>query len=206
MFKDMTDLSDYFHNYGHAEAREREYKSDMPWECLKYNITKAALAISNLQNGGFIIIGIDENKIGHPKYHLSGMSKEHAETYNQDDVSDFVNKYAEPHIDIELKKFFDKVRNIFFIIIQISEFKDIPIICKKSYPSVLTRGQIYIRSSRKIQSTSELTVSDMGELIERAIDKGIIKLQKRIRSFGNDVEQDPSEIIKIQFEQESEGF
>jgi len=56
----ITNLCD--HIYFGKEDRRREYKAPMPWtdELSKAKITKAILAMSNIKDGGVIIVGMRE--------------------------------------------------------------------------------------------------------------------------------------------------
>jgi hypothetical protein len=66
------------------------------------------------------------------------------------------------------------------VFINVAEFDELPIICKKEYPEILRRGAIYVRSKRGKPETIEVpTEVEMREIIEMAVDKGNRKLSKR---------------------------
>ena len=168
MFKDDEELKNYlkFHT---TESRNLEYKRGESWESQKHNITRAALALSNTENGGYIIIGVSDPKNSHMD--ISGMTKDIADGYTIDFVSEFINKYADPNISIELKHFTIDDKHI--VVIQVYEFESIPIICKKQYLDTLILGALYNRPLRKIESSSVSTTTDMRQVIEMSVKKNL---------------------------------
>lgn len=181
MFEDVKGLQRYL-EAGRSERRDLEYKRGGSWNSLKYNITKAALAMANLEGGGHIIIGMAEDESG--RYNLSGLLEKDARTYKIDDISEFINKYADPYVEINLGTF----QNV--VVIQVFEFEEVPVICKKDSDD-LERGRIYVRSRRKNESTPKPTAFDVKEILDNAIDKGIRKQRKRIKSYEVDDAPDP---------------
>ena len=105
MFKDNEELITYISMH-ETESQDLEYKEGKSWESSKYNITLAALALSNNENGGHVIIGVSEYN---NNVKLSGMTEYDSQSYNQDIVSEFINKYAEPNFQL-------KIFNIEFIL------------------------------------------------------------------------------------------
>ena len=180
VFADIQDLKRYL-EAGRSERRNLEYKRGARWDSLKYNITKAALAMANLEGGGYVIIGVED---GDGRYQLSGMPESDVRTYKIDDVSEFINKYADPHIEIDLGTF----QNV--VVVQVFEFEEVPVVCKKDSDD-LERGRIYVRPRRKNESTPQPTAFDVKEILDNAIDKGIRKQRKRIRSYDQDDAPDP---------------
>ena len=184
MFKDIQDLLEYLILNSHTERRDLEYKKGMTWDSLKLKIVKTALAMSNLEGGGYIIIGVTRDSESVP-FECEGMPKSVSETYVQDTVSSTVNEYAEPHIEIELKHFSNDEK--FFVVIHVFAFKEMPIICKKESSEIL-RGKIYCRSTRQIESTPNLTTGELREIIELAVDKGMIKQKRRVGKYSKSME------------------
>ncbi len=58
------------------------------------------MAMANLQDGGYIIVGIAE-KDHQPV--LSGMEAGHLATFNQDALLETVNRYARPPVSLILR-------------------------------------------------------------------------------------------------------
>lgn len=180
----MAELKRYL-ELGRSERRDLEYKQGESWKSLANNVTKAALAMANLEGGGYIVIGISED--GSDGYSLTGMTERDANTYKQDEVSEFMNKYADPHIQVDVKKFAAGEGNSAerVVVVQVLEFEEVPVICKKDSGD-LQQGCIYSRPHRKNESTPQLTAFELREIIESAVDKGIRKQRKRVESYTRD--------------------
>ena len=169
-----------FINHG-SEERNLEYKGDVSWKdkSPQAKIIKTIMALSNIPDGGTIVIGVHKNG---EEYLPNGLSEKNFKTYTQDGVSEKTNEFADPYVEISVKQIIDNDSN--FVIIQVKEFSDIPIICKKNGPEGLQRGGIYIRPRRKIETVIIPSQVEMRELIRSAVDKGIISLQKRLHTLG----------------------
>ena len=139
----MKELLEYI--YHGKEERNLEYKQSMPWgkKKTKEKITKAVLAMSNLKEGGTIILGVKENSDG--SFDAVGMETGDIKGYRQDLVASFVNKYADPFVEITVNKVPDEGKK--FVVIQVSPFRELPVICKKG-SDALKQGNIYIRNRR----------------------------------------------------------
>jgi len=195
LFNDTESLLEYINLHAHTETRECEFKSGVPWNNLKLKIAKATLALANLAGGGYVIVGVSKNETTN-RYEPTGMSEVDSRTYNQDDVSQFVNEFTDPHIDIELKHFADDTK--YYVVIQIFEFEEVPVICKKGSDETI-RGRTYCRTHRKVESSPEPSVSEMREIMELAIDKGIKKQRQRVRSYGLEVDTDSFDQERSEF-------
>lgn len=184
MFDNMEDLNRYLQS-GRSERPDLEYKQGAGWKSLRDKIAQAALAMANLEGGGYIIIGMEEDD--HGRYNLAGVDKDDVNTYKKDDISEFINKYADPYVEINMEVFEERI-----VVIQVSEFEEVPVICKKDSDH-LQQGRIYVRSRRKTESTPQPTVSDVREILDRAVDKGIRKQRKRLSSYVPHNDVDPFE-------------
>ena len=178
MFKDNEELITYI-NMHETESQDLEYKEGKSWESSKYNITLAALALSNNENGGHVIIGVSEYN---NNVKLSGMTEYDSQSYNQDIVSEFINKYAEPNIKIQLKIF--NIDKKYVVVIYVHEFTLTPTITKKSYNSMIIEGVMYSRLIRKNASTRHITSTDMKRIIDLAISKNLKHYLKIFEASG----------------------
>ena len=91
-----------------------------------------------------------------------------------------------------------------FVVIQIQEFKELPIICKKNYRDILEQGRIYTRTFRKPESSPSLTSSEIREIIDLAIQKQYQKLASILTGAGIDLSE--SDNSRILHEKEREDF
>jgi len=109
------------------EGQGIDFKESERWELLKYQLIKTAIGMANLRDGGIIVVGVSERD---KTWNLTGIKSEHFGTYDVDIVIDFTNKYASPHVDLDIALV--KYRNgKEFLAIYVKEFTDTPIICKK---------------------------------------------------------------------------
>lgn len=151
----------------------------------KYKIVRAILAMSNLQDGSYGIIGVEQDKENN--YQPTGMTEDEALTYEYDEVLEAANSYADPYVTLKIQSFPHEGRYI--VVIGVSEFVEIPIICKKNYPGILECGRIYIRPFRKPESSANLTSSELRELIELAAKKSLKKHLSTMSYAGMNIEQ-----------------
>ena len=112
---------------GDKERRDMEFKESMPWNELKCVLTRTIMAMAGLNGGGKIIIGIKEVPGKRPD--LVGMSMGNFDSYSPDDVASFVNEYAEPSVDVVPRKMTSRGKH--FVVLDVEEFDEVPIICKK---------------------------------------------------------------------------
>jgi len=166
------------------EEKNLEYKSDIKWDTaeIKAKLTKTILSMCNIKDGGTIVIGVTEKD---EVFKPTGLSKENFNSFKQDDISAFVNEYADPYVEIFVKRI--EIDSMKFVVIQIGEFSELPVICKKDGAEGLFRGNIYTRPKRKNESVKVPSQVEMREIIEMAVEKSQIKLLRRIKSSGYDI-------------------
>ena len=162
------------------EAQGIDFKESAPWDNLKNRIVKTALAMGNLRDGGVIIVGASERG---SSWDLTGISPEHLETYDVDTIIDTINKYCSPYVelDIVLVKYQNKQD---FLAIQIREFIDTPLLCKKEGPDGLLEGAVYIRPPGVARSTRVMNASQMHDLLELAAEKRARRILEVSRRVG----------------------
>ena len=56
-------------------------------------------------------------------------------------MSEYLNAHADPDIDVEVVRFEHGGRHV--VAIQVHEFKDVPVICKKGIDGHARRGTVY---------------------------------------------------------------
>jgi len=160
------------------ESQNLEYKQSMTWNdrTNKAKITKSILAMSNTRDGGAIVIGEEQQTDG--TFKPNGMNPTDASSFDYDNVTSHVAEYADPYVNFSLSPIeYDGKK---FIIIQVEEFEEIPVICKKSYGNLLHHGRIYTRTRRMPESAGISSQTEMREIIDMAIDKGIRRFYQRL--------------------------
>ena len=134
--------------------------------------------MSNHRDGGRVIVGVKDED---GKLTPLGLSKDDLATWKRDDLADKVAVYAEPSPSFEVEEaLYEENR---YIVIEVSEFIDIPVICKKSYGDVLDEGACYVRPRRKPETTRIRTQEDMRDLLDLATEKKLrqhLSLSERV--------------------------
>ena len=164
------------------EGRNLEFKRSTPWETpeFKAKIAKSVLAFSNVRDGGAIVIGVDQQ--GDGAFQFAGVSPEHLATYTEDELSSYVSEFAHPYAKLTLER--AEVDGKVFLIILIHEFDEIPVICKRDGPSNLRKGAIYTRPYRMPENSEVPTQTELREILDIAVEKGIRKYFERQLRLG----------------------
>lgn len=139
----------------------------------KVKVAKSAMAMANISDGGYIVIGVKKNG---EIYEPEGMQEDHANSFKQDDVMEWVNKYADPYVELIVT--FAKRDGKSFVVIQIQEFDEFPVVCKDNCEE-LKRGDVFTRSRRKYETARVGSQNEMREILTLAVDKEIRRLRRR---------------------------
>ena len=159
------------------EERNLEYKETLNWEdsSTKGKIAKSAMAMANIPDGGAIVIAVEENS---EVFDPVGMKPEDYESFGQDDTQDWVNGYADPFVQLTVQRE-EAADGKKFVVIQIQQFKALPVVCTKSGVEGLRSGAVYTRSRRKYQTVEVSSQTEMRGILDRATDKQILELRRR---------------------------
>lgn len=202
-----TDLEFYIRQG--KEERYLEYKGSMLWtnDDTKVKIAQAMMAMSNLRNGGVIVVGMKETKRG--IWEPDIMTDEQVNSFTQDDIAQWVNDYAVPAVQFTVRPFSLDTNK--FVIIKVREFDSVPTICRKPKTlrgrEALKKGAIYYRSNSKNESAPISSDEDMRELIALAVNKGIAREIERLRELGFVAALPvPQEEDAFKYKQEREGL
>jgi hypothetical protein len=166
-----------------TEDRDREFKESFAWDKKKSrntmaNVTKSILAMSNLYDGGDIVIGVSQVSPGEGNFKPTGVLPEHLNTFDPDRVASFVRQYAEPAADFDLNIRTHEGKT--FVWLSVRPFVDTPVICRADCCDVLRAGEIYTRPrSKPPRSERVSTYVDMRDLLDAAVDKGVKRFQER---------------------------
>ncbi len=166
-----------------GEARGVELKGPMLLsDKSSIKVVKAALALSNRRDGGHIVVGVREAKLIQPEF--VGLSLTKVKSWNYDDIADLFERYAEPRIEftVERQPYDSKV----FVILRISEFSDVPILCKKD-SEVTVEGACYVYPIGKAKVKPIPGIQDMRELLDLAAEKRLRHLLAQVGQAGGEV-------------------
>ena len=152
------------------EISDIEFKAPGPLSNnrLIAQVVKAALGMSNQRGGGRVIIGVrDRGGTLDP----IGLTDNDRRTWTYDAVSDQIARYADPGVtfELEIKEHYGGS----YVVLEVEEFPDIPVLCKRSFGDVLRDGACYVRPRRKPETSEIPTQADMRDLLNLAIEKGI---------------------------------
>jgi hypothetical protein len=155
-----------------SETRNLDYKASFNWDTAdndaKCELVKDILALLNTQDGGRIVLGVRNDTLEHV-----GMTDADFSSFDTTKINDFLQRYTDPQASCEVQKLTSG--GLKFVVINVLEFKDIPIICKKAANSskdqsktILKLGGVYTRTEK---ATSVLipTSEEMRDLLNRAM-------------------------------------
>lgn len=158
------------------ETRNMEFKRSYTWSNPqhRHKIVKTALALANVRDGGYLIFGIEDHG---GVFEPVGMSEDDYNMLDGDDILAEVNNFADPFVDLQLvKKDRDGMK---FAFLRVFEFAEIPVICKRQGEVNLRPGVVYTRATRIPESVPVPSQTEMREIIELAVDKGIRHFEAR---------------------------
>ena len=174
------------------ESRSVDFKESAPWNDLKWQIIRAALAMGNLRDGGIIVIGASERD---DTWDLTGISSEHIATYDVDDIIDAINKFASPPIKVEVVTVSYRSKNT-FLAIQIHEFADSPFAEKNYHLDGFISSQ-WNELEQHLKNAFIITIFGYGA---PQSDVSAIDLMKSAWGDVNKREMEQTEIIDIRSE------
>lgn len=185
------------------ESKDLDYKGSIGWDsgnkksCCE--LVKDIMAMANTQ-GGYIVIGIGEVGRG---FRLDGVSIEQAGTFESSEICRFVQKYADPPINVRVQKVTSA--GLIFVILEVPRFTDTPHICQKDFPEVLRDRELYIRTDNN-ESAVMKSSADFRALIEAAVRNRTDSLLTSFRSIltGQGIEATASASAALQFQEQVE--
>lgn len=183
-----------------AESQSVEFKRSISWEEIRIQLVRAAMAMSNLRDGGLVIIGVSE---ADDAWRLTGIEDQHLKTYSSDDIHDYVNKYTNVALSIDVVIVEHNGKR--FLALQVSEFDEVPVICRQNSADngrSFCAGDLFIRPRGKPQSIKIQDVETTGELLNLAAEK----IARRLISQGTRIGLAPSPTAKQQFDDELGGI
>lgn len=165
------------------ETQSIEFKESQPWEILRILIAKTSMAMSNLRDGGMIVIGIKEDK---QSWVLQGVDATIKATYEPDDISEFIARFSSPTTTVH--SFEHPYKGLSFVVIVVDAFQETPTVVKRDAPDnqagkpSFRKGDFLIRPSGKPQTIKVEDETHMHSLIEIAAER---RSQRFLRSAHN---------------------
>lgn len=169
---------------GGYETRNKEFKSPFSWNdtnslWLKEHVIRGVLAMTNTPFGGQIIIGIQENQTN-KSLELIGLDQTQFDSFKDyDGIKGTIDGYAFSNTDFDIQE--GDVDGKKFVIFNVQEFTELPIICRKNGQTngVLGEYNFYTRSRKAPYSSIRATEIELREIIHMAVDKETTSLDKR---------------------------
>ena len=127
-------------------------KAPVKWDGNKESasLAKDIVAFANSRDGGVLVIGKSEIQPG--QFELTGLSEAQAASFETTKVATWVNSRFAPPVKLVCHRLNHDKKH--FVVITVSEFEDIPILCVKSYDNpdnpkkpLLRERTIYVRNS-----------------------------------------------------------
>jgi len=148
-------------------------------------VVRAILGMANRRDGGVVIIGVEDDLL-----EPVGLEEDQADTWTYDALTTSVNEYASPSVSFDFEKKLYRERT--FVILEVHEFAEIPILCAKDFhptnvkgaAPILRRGACYVRSRHKPETSEIPSEEEMRDLLELAIDKGVRRFVERAQKAG----------------------
>jgi len=178
---------------GGQETQSFEVKAAMPWD--HKSLAKDILAMSNVRDGGTILIGVDD-----VSFARQGVDASTRNTYKIDIMRDQMTKYADPHVEFSVSFPVDR-QGLTYVAIRVAPFREIPVICRKDSQDTVA-GAIYYRcTNRRIESATVSNSYDMRDIITIAA----MRTRQRLDELS-DSTVPTSETLRRRLDEELEGL
>lgn len=152
---------------GAEENTSLEFKGPCEWSCRTF--AKDILALANIQDGGFIVVGFEDGSLKR-----LGVSKSQDESFDAEVMQDQMSEFTDSFVSFSVHHLSGNDRKK-FVVIRVSEFEEIPVISRIDKYDI-HRGAVYYRSRRGRPASKLISNSyDMRDLIDRATVKMMAK-------------------------------
>jgi predicted HTH transcriptional regulator len=164
------------------EQRGTEFKGPGPRTDRAFlaKVIRAILGMANKPDGGVVVIGVEDDD---KSLNALGLSTDQDATWTYDDLHSSVSNYADPYVDFNVDHvMLDGKR---FIAIEVQEFSESPVLCKRDYEKTLRKGALYVRRRGKNETVEVPSHVEMREVIDRAAEisaRKMLRLATRLQA------------------------
>lgn len=172
-----------------SESTTLEFKTDMAWNV--QSLAKDILAMSNMQDGGDIVIGVNDETNTR-----QGVSADNMETFNFDTMKDQMSSFSDPFVEFNIYKLKDR-QDKDYVVIRVKPFREMPVICRRNGVDV-RGGVIYYRNTNGRPQSSQVSNSnDMRDIIELAT----VRMMRRKNKIGFTVLDSDRELLNNELQE-----
>ncbi len=154
-----------------GENTNIDAKGPMEWDSgeAAAGLAKDILALANSRDGGVLVIGKQEAQPG--TFVLAGLSETQAASFETTKVATWVNNRCSPPVSLTCYR--QQHHGLEFVVIAVTEFHDVPVICTKQFElslpgkgskALLRKGCVYVRTANA-ESAPLSSVEEMRQLI-----------------------------------------
>lgn len=164
------------------EAQGVEFKESAAWDALKWKIIATCMGMSNLRDGGLILVGVSQRN---DAWDLAGISPGHLSTFEPDTILGQLNSFASPPIEIDIVTV--EYRNgRTFLAIQVREFAATPVVCRKNGPNGLglREGDIFVRPPGLARTSKATSATELQDMLMLAAEKRAREILEQGRRVG----------------------
>jgi predicted HTH transcriptional regulator len=166
---------------GGIETPTLDFKAACDWKA--DSMAKDILAMANVQDGGYIIIGVEEGTT----FIRQGITLKQKESFKLDIMRDQMARFADPRVVFTVEFPRDKDDRE-YAVIRVLPFDEVPVICAVGNGE-LRPGIIYYRNSDKRPESAPVSNAyDMRDIISTAAER----MMRRLVAKGFTVHSAPS--------------
>jgi predicted HTH transcriptional regulator len=169
-----------------AELAGVEFKGNYDFETLKFKITKTAMALANLRDGGQIIVGVSQDDSRN--FVVEGITPTNVQSFIHEVVYEFVNRYASPPVELRVLQVPFEGKE--FAVISVSPFERTPVVCRRNTPDgtpkadQMHEGAFYVRTTDRVGTERVKTAAMMSDLLELATVRRMAEQDRLRREAG----------------------
>ncbi|MHA6510846.1 hypothetical protein [Tessaracoccus sp. Y1736] len=144
-------------------------------------VARATMALANIRDGGQVCLGIDETNM---TAMMPGLDRNQLAAWSDyDGVHDALARYSDPPVAFAVHPL-QLSNGVDVVVLEVSEFDQVPHICKRDYQGELQNGATYVRPRGKPQSIAVPSVAEMRDLLDLATTKGVREFVRRVGDAG----------------------